>query len=246
MNIFRARQRSTHGKGSFHIESVNPGLAFGENGDAALGPLSGFDHATLGVGTLVKMHEHVNDEILSYMWHGTMFHEDKAGNKIPISASKLMMMNAGKSFWHEESAPDEAVEMLQIFVRPREADLPGEVNFLDRPEGTPTGQWGLVAGPEGTGSPLTIRNQVYVYDSAPEAGGTLEIPVHPGFTPWLYVLDGEINVGESRLGKGDGISSTDEQLPAVSAVAPSALVLFFVDAKAPYSLAGTISGKSAR
>jgi redox-sensitive bicupin YhaK (pirin superfamily) len=246
MNIFRAQQRSSHGKGSFHIESVKPGLAFAENSDPAMGPFSGFDHATLEVGTVVKMHEHVNDEILSYMWQGTMLHEDKAGNKIPISRTKLMMMNAGKSFWHEESAPDEAIEMLQIFVRPREADLAGHVNFLDREDGAPIGKWGLVGGPEGTDSPLTIRNQVYVYDTVLEASRTLEIPVHPGFTPWLYVMDGEITVGDNQLGKGDGVSCTHDELPSVSAVVISSLVLFLVDIKAPYSMAGTISGKDGR
>lgn len=153
MQIFRSEQRETHGSGSFHIERVRPGSIAGAAADPALGALSAFDHATLGVGTVVKMHEHVNDEILSYMWQGTMLHEDKAGNIIPISRNKLMMMNAGKSFWHEESAPDVPVEMLQIFVRPREADLSGHVNFLERPSGTPVGQWGWVAGPEDSNAP---------------------------------------------------------------------------------------------
>lgn len=47
-----------------------------------------------------------------------MIHEDSAGHRIAIGPHKLMMMNAGRSFWHEESAPEGAVEMLQIFVRP--------------------------------------------------------------------------------------------------------------------------------
>ena len=86
--------------------------------DLALGPLSALDHANLQVGKVVKMHEHKNDEILSYMWRGSMVHEDRAGHRIPISAKKLMMMNAGESFWHEESVPDQPVEMLQIRARP--------------------------------------------------------------------------------------------------------------------------------
>jgi hypothetical protein len=57
-----------------------------------------------------------NDEILSYIWRGTMVHEDSAGYRIPLSPRKLMMMNAGRGFWHEESTPSEPVEMLQIFV----------------------------------------------------------------------------------------------------------------------------------
>ena len=68
----------------------------------------------------------------------TTLHEDTAGHHIPISANKLMMMNAGESFWHEERTPDEPVEMLQIFVRPNEADLPALVDFHDRPDGALT------------------------------------------------------------------------------------------------------------
>ncbi|WPP01970.1 pirin family protein [Pseudomonas sp. HR96] len=242
MQIFRAEQRTTHGQGSFHIERVKPGLAYANSKDPALGPLSGFDHATLGVGTVVKMHEHVNDEILSYMWKGSMLHEDKAGNIIPISRNKLMMMNAGKSFWHEESTPDEAVEMLQIFVRPREADLSGHVHFLERAEGTPVGEWGWVAGPEGSEAPLIIRNQVYVYDTVLNADQQITPVERPGLVSWLYVLDGEVTVGEHSLGKGDGVSSAQAPLPSIQAEGDSSLVLFLVDMTAPYSLAGTISG----
>jgi redox-sensitive bicupin YhaK (pirin superfamily) len=111
------------------------------------------------------MHEHNNDEILSYMWRGTMLHEDAAGHRIPISANKLMMMNAGKNFGHEERTADEPVEMLQIFVRPCEADLPASVNFYDRHD-APGGAWSLVAGPEGSKAPLTIRNAVRGYDTS--------------------------------------------------------------------------------
>ena len=242
MQIFRSEQRETHGSGTFHIERVRPGSIAGAAADPALGALSAFDHATLGVGTVVTMHEHVKNEILSYMWQGTMLHEDKAGNIIPISCNKLMMMNSGKSFWHEESAPEEPVEMLQIFVRPREADLTGHVNFLERPSGTPVGQWSWVAGPENSNAPLTIRNAVYVYDCVLEPGQAVELPSHQGYVPRLYVLDGEVQMGHERLAKGDGASTRDTPLPPVTAQSRSTLVLFFVDLAAPYSMAGTISG----
>jgi redox-sensitive bicupin YhaK (pirin superfamily) len=80
---------------------MRPGLVRSLVADPAFGPLSVVDHANLDVGTVVPMHEHRNDEILSYMWRGTMVHEDSAGHRIPISPRKLMMMNAGRGFWHE-------------------------------------------------------------------------------------------------------------------------------------------------
>jgi redox-sensitive bicupin YhaK (pirin superfamily) len=194
------------------------------------------------VGKVVKMHEHKNDEILTYMWRGTMVHEDSAGHRIPISANKLMMMNAGESFWHEESAPDQPAELLQIFVRPREAGLPALVAFHDRPSGVPVGQWGWVAGPEGSGAPLTIRNAVRLYDVRLHDGQQVDVPAVEGLTPFLYVMDGVVEIGGERLGKGDAASDAGQALPPVRAAADASLVLFLVDRKATGSMAGTISG----
>ena len=147
VHIFRAAAAQTHEHGPFRIRRMRPGIVLGPDADPAFGPLSAIDHANLGVGTVVHMHEHINDEILSYLWRGTMVHEDTTGERVTISAGKLMMMNAGRSFWHEERTPDEPVEMLQIFIRPREADLPPSVVFHDRPDGAPTDAWGEVAAP---------------------------------------------------------------------------------------------------
>ena len=38
--------------------------------DTAFGPLAVIDHAVMKKGLTVKMHEHVNDEILSYLSTG--------------------------------------------------------------------------------------------------------------------------------------------------------------------------------
>jgi len=83
--------------------------------DPVIGPLSRVDHAFLDVGTVVSMHQHRNDEILSYMWQGLMV--------VELTPSRLMMMNAGRGFSHEESTPSVPVEMLQIFIRPQATDL---------------------------------------------------------------------------------------------------------------------------
>jgi quercetin 2,3-dioxygenase len=50
------------------------------------------------------MYEHFNDEILSYMYHGNMLHEDSYGKSELISPTKNVQMGAEKSFFHQESA----------------------------------------------------------------------------------------------------------------------------------------------
>jgi quercetin 2,3-dioxygenase len=148
LNIPPARANRSFGRGPFQIHRMRPGTIVSRGNDPAFGPLGVNDHANLGVGTLVRMHEHNNDEILNYMWRGTMVHENSAGHRIAISPCKLMMMNVGKSFFHAGPTPDGTVEMLQIFIRPREAGVPGPgaVQFFDRPDNIVDGQWHLIAG----------------------------------------------------------------------------------------------------
>lgn len=241
--LLRADPDATFEKGPFHIRHVRPGHSLPDKNDTAFGPLAGIDHANLGLDTLVKMHEHKNDEILSYMWRGSMVHEDTGGERIMLSPQRLMMMNAGQSFWHEESTPKEAAEMLQIFIRPRAADLEGRVQFMERPDGGPENIWTLLAAPEGENAPLHIRQQVCLYDIKLEADQETVIPKRAGFSPFLYVVDGEIEVAGQRLHKGDGLGAEGTTLAPITAQTTTTLVCFLVDLEADDVLVGSISGK---
>ena len=54
------------------------------------------------------MHEHRNDEIISYMRAGRMQHTDSAGRSEGRRSSDLLMvMNAGRGFSHEEEVVDD-------------------------------------------------------------------------------------------------------------------------------------------
>ncbi|WP_087973242.1 pirin family protein [Oceanobacillus rekensis] len=90
-------------RGPFSITRIQPSdILKEETDDSAFGPLSNIDHAIMKKGLTIKMHEHVNDEIFSYVWKGTSYHNDSAGFETLISPGKLMMVNARYSFWHEE------------------------------------------------------------------------------------------------------------------------------------------------
>lgn len=62
-------------------------------------------------------------------------------------------------------------------------------------------------------------------------------------SPWLYVMNGEIEFGGERLGNGDAVSELDQPLPTVRNITDATLVLFLVDRAAPSSTTGTISGR---
>ena len=243
MNILRSNQAVTNGGTQFQLKIRRPGLIYQDEtrDDLAFGPLSRIDHAQMASGVTIRMHEHTNDEIFSYMYKGEMLHEDSSGLKESVSPSKNMLMGAGKSFFHEESTPNSPVEMLQIFIRPEEKDLEPQVQFAERTvEKNDT--WNLLVGPAELSPPLKLRQQIAIYDVHANKGTALELPKIAGMTPWLYVMDGEISVHDYTLAKGDAITGDSNELTDISVSKDSTLVLFLVDLKAKMTYAGNFSG----
>jgi len=227
--------------GPFAINFITAGRLLDKEEDFSFGPLARFDHANANVGTFVKMHTHKNDEILSYMWKGEMTHDDSTGEIVKISDRKLMMMNSGVGFKHEESVPEKDVEMLQIFIRPEKADLDPNIQFFDRLT-IEKGKWHLIGGPEGSEAPLIIRQNVFLYDLHLEANSRVDVPVKEGYTPLLYVMDGEIKLGKEPLQKRDVVTDLEDHLPEITAVTDATVVLFLVDMEAEATTKGLYSG----
>ena len=155
-----------------------------------------------------------------------------------------MVMNAGRGFHHEEKVVgDDPIEMLQIFVRPEDADAEPNVQFVELDEAGRNGAWRLLTGPERSDAPTFVRQAVYLYDTHLPAGRSTDLPSKPGFDRWLYVFRGSVVAGERKATKhtalmfaGDGAS------PRAEASEDADLAVFLVDRNARFSRRGTISG----
>ena len=190
------------------------------------------------------MHEHRNDEIVSYMRAGRMQHTDSARKSEVISSDRLMVMNAGRGFHHEEKVVgDEDIEMLQIFVRPETADEEPDIQFVELDETKRNDQWRLLTGPVGSGAPSFVRQDVYLYDTHLSAGESIDLPSKPGFDRWLYVFHGKISVKGQEAGTHTGLMvAANETALNVTATSESDLVVFLVNRESKFSRGGTISG----
>jgi quercetin 2,3-dioxygenase len=244
VDVIRAVERQSLGGGPFQIRRLHPGVKLANPHDLGFGPLGLIDHANLGAGLLVPMHEHRNDEILSYIRTGTLWHEDSYGGRLPISATELVVMNAGSGISHEESIPHggEPVEMLQIFIRPTASDLAPRFQSHRFESANSNFAWRLIAGPEGSDAPLLVRNRVLVFDRQADCG-SIELVSTPNLSSLLYVFSGVVRVGDEVLSTGDSLTVLgSEQLPDIEVIEPTALVLFQVDLEAKYTRAGSLSG----
>jgi quercetin 2,3-dioxygenase len=231
-------------QGPFQIRRMHPGAMLGNAGDGGFGGLGLIDHANLSPGLTVAMHQHRNDEIISYLRQGVMVHQDSTGATEEVRPNRLMVMNSGAGFSHEEHVPGpDHVRMLQIFVRPVAADLTPGVQFVDLAETYSLNQWRLLAGPEGSAAPTTVRQALMLHDVRLEAGQQLALPKQAGLEAWLYVFAGQVTLGDTTLATHDAVAIAGEDSLTLTAEVTSDLVLFLVDRTAQASRAGTLSGR---
>jgi quercetin 2,3-dioxygenase len=230
--------------GPFQIRRMHPGAMLGDPADGGFGGLGLVDRANLLPGLKVAMHEHRNDEIISYLREGVMVHRDSTGVTEEVRPNRLMVMNSGTGFSHEETVPGPGnVQMLQIFVRPSAAELTPGVQFHDLTDTYSMNCWRLLAGPEGAGAIATVRQKVLLLDTRLEAGQLLELPARPGFDGWLYVFAGSVMLDGRAMQAHDAMALIDHGAATVTATTTSDLVLFLIDRIAPASRAGTLSGR---
>lgn len=246
MHVLPASERIAFRRGPFQIQRIQPGRIFHvAGGDTGIAGLGLIDHAHLDQGLLVAMHEHRNDEIVSYLVSGEMVHEDSHGARAVLSRQNRMAMNAGVSFWHEESVPIGKVEMLQIFVRPEMDDLRPHLQFGAFPDAEPTGMWRTVFGPAGTDVPMFVRQRVRMAERQLRPGEEAEVPAWEGFDiNFLYVFNGKVTVEGRPLSAGDSTAwlAKDAQKEAKAGPEGCLLTLFGIDSTARYSRSGTLSG----
>ncbi len=192
-------------------------------------------------GTLIGMHQHRNEEIVSWVPDGVMRHDDRLGNELVTDADHLMVMNAGSGFWHAEEtlADDPPLRMLQIFVRPHSLDLKPGIQHEPIPDLVPN-EWRHLFGPEGTEAPLYVRNEVDFYDCRLTAGATTALPSRPGRDTYLYVFDGAVEVGGEPVGHTESALVTGEGEVPVTATEDALVVAFSIDPDASVTRQGTI------
>lgn len=191
------------------------------------------------------MHLHKDDGILTYLRSGQVKHLDSEGYTDIISKQRLMMMNAGANFYHEEKVLEEGgvLEGLQIFIRPETEGLKPQVQFHQLPETYSNNRWRKIAG-KGDDYPLQIRSNTWLMDLRLEKDEEIVLPKAPSDSSafLFYVFNGKININETMaLTTGESMLSENEN-PTFRAVETSDIVLFITRADAIHFDVGMYSG----
>jgi redox-sensitive bicupin YhaK (pirin superfamily) len=191
------------------------------------------------------MHPHRDDEILTYLRSGHVKHIDSEGSTNIISSRKLMLMNAGKSFYHEEKVLEEGgvLEGLQIFIRPEIGGLHPQVQFHELQTIYSNNQWRKIAG-HGEDYPLQIRSKTWIMDIRLEKEEQVLLPgvSNENAAFLFYVFNGEIQVTHDLLLTAGESVLIEKEVPLFTALETSDIVLFVTQKNAVHFDGGMYSG----
>lgn len=226
------------------IRVLYPGLKINPN-DTGIGSIGRIDHALFIGNQIVPMHQHVNDEILSYFRSGKTEHRDSEGIVEFIGKNKLMLMKAGHSFFHEEKMIDEGepMEGLQIFIRPGVKDLNPEVLFLDLDETYSINKWRLLASPTSE-TKFKFSSQTWIYDIKVLNNNSIQLPEIDtrNLTFLFYVFNGNATINNNIvLNKKECLLIKNEDI-WIAADSEIELVLFATNEDANFFADGMFSG----
>lgn len=190
-------------------------VAVTPEGDPEHGPLGALvvwndDEVAPGAG--FGRHGHKDMEIVTYVRHGAVSHQDSTGNHGQTHAGDVQVMSAGSGIFHaEHNDGPEPLKVFQIWLRPRTKG--GEPRWDQRafPKADKAGRLVTLASgqPEDTGA-LPIRALARVHGAILPAGTRLEHALGGYRFAYLAPSKGSIRVNGHLVQTGDGIAAVDE------------------------------------
>ncbi len=177
-----------------------------------------------GFGT----HGHKDMEIISYVLDGSLEHRDSMGNGSVLRAGELQRITAGSGILHSEFNPStsEAVHLYQIWLYPRQENLPPSYEQMTVSEQEKRGRLRVVASADGRDGSLTIQQDADVFLGRIEPGPAVSHRFHGGHQGWLQVVRGELTINTQTLQEGDGAAIEDESNIELSSTTGAEVILF--------------------
>lgn len=159
-------------------------------------------------------HPHRGFETVTFIIDGSLMHRDTGGHESVIEAGGVQWMTAGRGLQHAELSPPEfmenggALEILQLWVNlpsklkmtePRYVGLQrDEIPCIEAADGAVcvrlvSGEW---AGQRG---PVESLTDVHLMLLEIRHGGRVSVPVNRERNVFLYVVRGEVTVGDETV-----------------------------------------------
>lgn len=233
--MIKVNHYETLGRGDFGWLQARYHFSFSRYYDPArmgFGKLRVINDDRVKAGSGFDTHGHKDMEIVTFVRRGAITHRDSRGNEGRTEAGDVQVMSAGTGIHHSEfNLGSEDTTLYQIWIEPREVGVDPRweaARFADRKaEGDlPL----LVSGraeDDGKGA-LYIHQDASISGGLVEAGKEINQPIRD--QAYLLVSDGEIEIGDERLHRGDSAEIADVDSVSFKALSDAEVILIDVPA----------------
>jgi len=175
-------------------------------------------------------HPHDNMEIVSIPLKGALTHQDSTGTERVIQTGEVQIMSAGSGLTHSEynASKTDEVNFLQIWVFPKVKDIqPRYDQMVFEPSGR-ANKVQTVVSPDDEQA-LWINQDAYFSLANLSDGNSITYELNKaGNGVYLFVIEGQVEVGEGTLEKRDAIGISEVDQFTVSASKDSELLFMEV------------------
>ena len=150
------------------------------------------------------MHPHRDMEIITYIIHGELKHQDSMGNGSIIKPGEIQRMSAGTGIRHSEfnASNQEGLHLLQIWILPEKK---GITPSYEQKQIHPTrNQLILIGSKHPTQQAVKIHQNIELYVGYFDKDKSISYVLNQQDI-WIQVIRGVLHVNEFVLQAGDGV-----------------------------------------
>ncbi len=177
-------------------------------------------------------HPHDNMEIISIPLHGDLEHKDSMGNTQVIRQGDVQIMSAGTGVRHSEynHSKTDPVNFLQIWIMPKERHIEPRYAQQSFPAENRQNRFEPVVSnrTESNGAVWINQDATFLLGSL-ESGFETEYRLSaPNHGLYIFVLEGEVQVGSETLKKRDGLGLWEIDAVSFKAISQAEVLLMDV------------------
>ena len=202
----------------------------------SFGVLRVLNDDTVSGGMGFGAHPHKDMEIISIPLEGNLEHKDSMGSTGVISKGEIQVMSAGTGVQHSEynASKTDDVKFLQIWVFPREMNVEPRHNQIRIDTTEKINDFQQILSPNREDDGVWIHQDAWFNLAKFDKGFTKTYTVNKsGNGVYVFVLHGEVKIGDQILEARDGFGIWDTENFALEATQDAEVLLMEVPMELP-------------
>lgn len=155
------------------------------------------------------MHPHDNMEIITLVLNGDLSHKDSMGNETVVKSGDMQVMSAGSGLMHSEmnASETEPVSLFQMWIYPKEQNI--NPRHDEKTISYGNNYFNTVVSGDKDADTLYIHQDAKIKLADFSEDTDISLDIDSGNGIHLIVIEGEIDVEGTALGKRDAIEITE-------------------------------------